>query len=85
MPIAEYVKAIHPEDLSRVKAKIEQAMQQPVVFQEEYRLVQKDGSIRWIDARGKCQFDAFGRNRSKDALQVVDGDGWNNRLDRLVT
>jgi PAS domain S-box-containing protein len=61
VPIADYVKAIHPDDLPRVKEKIEQAMQADIIFQEEYRLLQKDGSVRWIEARGKCHFDKEGK------------------------
>jgi PAS domain S-box-containing protein len=60
-PVAEYIKAIHPDDVARVKASIERALTPNTPFQEEYRLVQKDGSIVWIDARGKCQFDEAGK------------------------
>jgi PAS domain S-box-containing protein len=59
-PLAEYVKAVHPDDLARVKAAIEAAMTTQEPFRAEYRLVQKDGSVRWIDARGRCLFDAAG-------------------------
>jgi len=60
-PVAEYVNAIHPEDVGRVKAAIERGLTLGEPFREEYRLVQKDGSVRWIDARGRCQFDAAGK------------------------
>ncbi len=59
--ISEYIKAIHPDDLERVTASIKLARKTGEFFQEEYRLVQKDGSIRWIDARGRCQRDEAGR------------------------
>jgi PAS domain S-box-containing protein len=59
-PVAEYVNAIHPDDVARVKAAIERGMTRGEPFREDYRLVQKDGSVRWIDARGRCQFDAAG-------------------------
>ena len=61
VPVAEYVKAIHPEDLERVKRAITRAMQSGDPFQSEYRLMQGDGTVRWIDARGRCRFDADGR------------------------
>jgi PAS domain S-box-containing protein len=61
VPVAEYVKAIHPEDLEKVKRAISRAMQSGDPFQAEYRLQQADGSVRWIDARGRCRFDAAGK------------------------
>jgi len=61
VPVAEYIKAIHPEDLERVKRAIGRAMQSGDPFQSEYRLLQGDGTVRWIDARGRCRFDADGK------------------------
>jgi PAS domain S-box-containing protein len=59
-PVVEYVNAIHPDDVARVKAAIDRGLTLGEPFREEYRLVQKDGSVRWIDARGRCQFDDAG-------------------------
>jgi PAS domain S-box-containing protein len=61
MPIAEYIKAVHPADLARVKEAMTRAMKTGEPFHEEYRLVQKDGTVRWIDARGRCRFDETGK------------------------
>ena len=60
VPPGEYIKAIHPEDVRRVKAALGVAMKSGEPFHQEYRLLQKDGSVRWIDARGRCRFDAAG-------------------------
>ena len=59
-PVADYVKSIHPDDISRVQASIEKALKPDGRFREEYRLLQKDGSVIWIEARGRCQFDKLG-------------------------
>jgi PAS domain S-box-containing protein len=60
-PIADYVKAIHPDDLGGISVAIQQALHPGgAIFQQEYRLLQKDGSVRWIEARGRCNFDAGG-------------------------
>ena len=61
MPIRDFVKAIHPEDVERVKKEITRAMHSGEPFHAEYRLVQKDGTVRWIDARGRCRFDESGK------------------------
>ncbi len=60
-PIADYLRAVHPDDLERVKREINFSMMTGSGFQAEYRLVQKDGSVRWIDARGRCKLDAAGK------------------------
>ena len=59
-PVGEYIKAIHPQDLAKVKSSLAHAVETGDFFQVEYRLVQKDGTIRWIDARGRCSRDASG-------------------------
>ncbi len=56
-PLSAYVNAIHPDDVARVSAAIEQTLQNDTPFNEEYRLVQRDSSIRWIVARGRCFYD----------------------------
>src|SRR5690242_281498 len=56
-----YVKAIHPDDRERVRLRIEAAVTKGGEFSEEYRLVQSDGTIRWVLARGRCYHDAGGR------------------------
>jgi PAS domain S-box-containing protein len=60
-PLADYIKAVHPDDLARVRRAIDTAMTSREPLHEEYRLVQRDGSVRWIDARGRCHFDGAGR------------------------
>ena len=58
-PIVEFTKTIYPEDLPNVTAAIDKALADPSgYFGEEYRLIQSDGSVRWVDARGRCQRDA---------------------------
>ncbi len=60
-PVADYLHSIHPDDRERVRERIESAMAGDGFFREEYRLVQKDGSVRWIEAIGRCRFDAAHR------------------------
>jgi len=60
-PVETYVKAIHPDDRERVRLRIEAAVAGGGDFAEEYRLVQADGSIRWVLARGRCYRDESGR------------------------
>ncbi|MBZ6383466.1 PAS domain-containing hybrid sensor histidine kinase/response regulator [Sphingomonas sanguinis] len=67
MPIAQFFQGIHPEDRARVEAEIAEAMagtgegDRSGRFASEYRLVQADGSIHWVAARGRCITDDSGR------------------------
>jgi PAS domain S-box-containing protein len=60
-PISDYVAAIHPEDRDRVGAEIEAAVATNGPYRSEYRVLQPDGTVRWVDARGRCEHDAAGR------------------------
>ncbi len=47
---ASFIEAIHPEDRPRVTAALQQQNEHEL-FNEEYRIIRPDGSIRWIWAR----------------------------------
>ncbi len=58
-PLEQYLAAVHPEDRGSVKEAIEKAIREPGhLFERDYRLVQTDGSIRWVTARGRVERDA---------------------------
>lgn len=59
-PIERYVCAIHPDDRARVAETTLNAIEQHHSFETEYRVVQLDGSIRWVVARGDVAIDSFG-------------------------
>lgn len=53
---------VHPEDQSTVTAAIEAHLAgQTPVFEVEHRMIHKDGSIRWLLARGTAMRDANGK------------------------
>ncbi len=56
-------KALHPDDHDRVMQAVEQHLSSGGLFQQEYRLLRKDGStIHWSD-RGRASLDASGKAR----------------------
>jgi PAS domain S-box-containing protein len=59
-PVATFVAGIHPDDRDRVSAEINHCIETHGLFASEYRLVQRDGSIVWVFARGRVQYDAQG-------------------------
>ncbi len=59
-PIAEFFRGIHPDDLDRTQLAITEAMATGGDFAEEYRLLERDGAIRWVTAQGRCKLGADG-------------------------
>jgi PAS domain S-box-containing protein len=56
VPIAEFTRNVHTDDRGHVEEAIAAALKSGADFSSEYRLVQADGSIRWVAARGRCIF-----------------------------
>ena len=52
-PIADFFTAIHPDDAVRVGQVVQETLDTGSPFRSEYRLVQPDGSIRWVAAEGR--------------------------------
>jgi PAS domain S-box-containing protein len=59
---AEWEGRIHPDDLLRVRAHLQKHLRHETDFYtNEYRLRTKDGSYRWVLARGQALWDEEGR------------------------
>jgi PAS domain S-box-containing protein len=56
-----YVASIHPDDVDRILTALEQAVQRDELYEADYRIVQPDGSVRWVTARGKAERDESGQ------------------------
>lgn len=52
---------IHPEDLPHVVASVEEALQAGTDLTVECRVPRPDGSVRWVQIRGRGTYDALGR------------------------
>ena len=61
VPIMEFTRAFHPDDAERVAEAIQHALRTGENFQEEYRLLQEDGSLVWVQARGQAQMNEEGK------------------------
>ncbi|MEY4549535.1 MAG: hypothetical protein RL685_5730 [Pseudomonadota bacterium] len=58
----KYVDLVHPQDLQRFNEEVRQhAGDGTARFQREYRIVGKDGLVRWVDERTAVERDAQGR------------------------
>ncbi|MEG4808792.1 PAS domain S-box protein [Microcoleus sp. F8-D3] len=61
-----FVGCVHPEDLNSIQNAINQALAQRGDYCHEYRVVWSDGSIHWIEGKGK-----FFYNEAGDAVRMV--------------
>ncbi|WP_433735423.1 PAS domain S-box protein [Pseudomonas putida] len=61
LPISEYLHGVHPEDRALIARSIKHCITQGSEYAEEYRLLQPDGQLRWVFARGRCYKDHHGR------------------------
>ncbi len=52
---------IHPEDHARVLNAISEAIKHGGEHHVEYRIVRRDGLVRWVETRGQFMLDAEGR------------------------
>lgn len=54
--VAEFFKAIHPEDFPRMRDILDRSMSDPNAdFDVDYRIIQPDETVRWVTARGAFQ------------------------------
>ena len=56
----EFLQIVDPEDREGLRRSVKQATQTRGDFQEEYRIVHPDGTIRWMAARGRPYFKSSG-------------------------
>ena len=52
-PLAEFLKNLHPDDMQTFKAELDRLQAGADEFSQEYRILQPDGSVRWLLARGR--------------------------------
>jgi PAS domain S-box-containing protein len=64
-PIEEFIKRVHPDDLERVWADREAALNpaDPKPYAHEYRIRRPDRQVRWVEAHGLADFEGAGRER----------------------
>ncbi|HEX4550606.1 PAS domain S-box protein [Pseudomonas sp.] len=61
LPISDYLQGVHPEDRALIARSIKHCITHGTEYAEEYRLLQPDGELRWVFARGRCYKDHHGR------------------------
>lgn len=69
--IEAFLKAIHPDDAPLVRTYIDTGFESDDMHETEFRVPQKDGSVRWFAARGRIQHDDT-RNSSRFVGAMID-------------
>ena len=59
--IDTFYRALHPDDAERVKQTWRQALELRLSYQIEFRTQRTDGTVRWVDARGRGYYDEAGK------------------------
>jgi PAS domain S-box-containing protein len=59
--LSEYLAGIHPDDVGRIEEAIDYAIATGEKYTQQYRLLHKDGTIRWVEAQGQCLYDIDGK------------------------
>ena len=57
----DFMSQVHPDDRSRIRQTINDAVRDAKDYESEYRLVLPDGIERWMSTRGSIQFDSAGK------------------------
>jgi PAS domain S-box-containing protein len=60
LTFAMVLDAIHHDDRMRVQKAVARALGDRAGYDEEYRIVWPDGSVRWIAGKGRAEYDASG-------------------------
>src|SRR5580693_4914713 len=60
-PLERLVEHIHPDDLPGLQGAIQAGLVSGERFALEYRLLRPDGSVSWIQTRGRATLDGEGR------------------------
>jgi PAS domain S-box-containing protein len=59
---SEWIDRVHPEDRAQAEGKLQETIDlQLAEFRNEYRIIWRDGQIRWIDAVGELHRDEQGK------------------------
>ncbi len=56
-----FIATVHPDDRSGVIARCKLCAEEGADFDMEFRVIWPDGSVHWLDDKGKTSFDAAGK------------------------
>ncbi|CAN5514063.1 hypothetical protein BH10ACT10_BH10ACT10_24690 [soil metagenome] len=57
VPVSTFIAVVHPDDRDRVAVSVNTTLDTGAEYVQEYRVLQPDGSVRWIAARRRALYD----------------------------
>jgi PAS domain S-box-containing protein len=82
--VEDFRRQVHPEDRTLVWKSVQDAMQNQKQYAAEFRVVQADGTVRWLAAQGKFYYSTSGEPRRMlgIAVDITDRKGAQEALRR---
>ena len=56
-----YQAFLHPEDRELVRDSIKKAVEHHIIFENEHRILLKDGTLRWVSGKGRAYYNREGQ------------------------
>jgi PAS domain S-box-containing protein len=66
----DFVQRIHPDDVARNLKESQQALDARQPFDLSFRIIQTDGGVRWVNARGSARWGADGAFLGASGIQL---------------
>jgi signal transduction histidine kinase len=60
----DWAGRVHPDDWERIETQLHRCLTERVPFEADYRIMLRDGEVRWVADRGIFQYDAGGQPTS---------------------
>ena len=61
---------MHPDDRASLRQAIRGALEGDGQYETEYRVMSPDSTVRWIAARGRIEFDYYGKPNQLRAISI---------------
>jgi signal transduction histidine kinase/ABC-type uncharacterized transport system substrate-binding protein len=65
-----FIDAVHADDRTSLRQAIRRALEGDGQYETEYRVMSQDSTVRWIAARGRIEFDYYGKPRQLRAISI---------------
>jgi PAS domain S-box-containing protein len=58
--LESWLQIIHPDDVDAVKKAVLLTRDREAKYHQQYRVIWPDGTLRWMESQGQCQYDSEG-------------------------
>jgi signal transduction histidine kinase/ABC-type uncharacterized transport system substrate-binding protein len=65
-----FIDAVHADDRESLRQAVRRALEGDGKYETEYRVMSQDSTVRWIAARGRIEFDYYGKPRQLRGISI---------------